>query len=116
MSLSLVLLIGGGLIIANGGIGLIFGRRFRRMGWEYCPETTAKRRSSCVRLSDDGHPTHVGYVQFTYKVGGQNYSGLCTKSFPTEQEASSFVDDFAVRDLAVQYKPGSPENVLLVTR
>lgn len=66
--------------------------------------------------SDDGHHTHVGYVLFTYRVRGQDFSGFCVKSFPTEQEASTFVEGCSVRELAVRYKPESPERALLFTR
>jgi hypothetical protein len=115
LSLTFISLVGG-LIIANCVLGLMFGRRFRRRGWDDCPETSARIRSSLVCSSDDGQRTHVGYVLFTYRVGGQDFSGLCLKSFPTEQEASTFVEGCSGRELAVRYKPESPERALLFTR
>jgi hypothetical protein len=115
-TVSIIITLVSGLLIMDCGICLIFGRRFRHRGWDYCPETAATIQSSRVCPSDDGHRTHVGYLLFTYQVGGQDYSGLCAKSFPTEEQASNFVEDCSVYELAVRYKPESPENVLLITR
>jgi hypothetical protein len=85
------------------------------VGWDYCPEAPAKIQSGHVCSPDDGRHTHVGYVVFTYRVEGQDYSGLCAKSFPTEHEASSFVEDCSTHELAVRNKPETPEEALLFT-
>lgn len=91
-------------------------RRLERVAWSRCPEVSGNIESISVASLERRWQPHLGCVVYNYQVNDQNYSGVFTKAFPSNQEAWEFVAERRAKPVSVRYRPENPAESYLFDR
>ena len=93
--------------------------RFRSAHWPTAPGVIESGQVSTVRSRsrywDRGIETATAQLAYSYRLGGDYFSGYHTETFNDEQKAWSYVDGLKGQPVTVSYHPRKP-NVSVLRR